>query len=101
MSYGWSAGSFDTQMTSVVDGRTHTVAAADFDAGIWQGKGRYRAVCGADVVVAALVSGPGPLCPRCPTPHLHESEPSPRTARLRAALAMLPGFGGLRVTVSP
>ena len=66
MSYAWSARpATDTDMTSVLDGRTHTIAAADLDAGIWHCRGQYRAICGATVVAAALASAPGPGCVSC------------------------------------
>lgn len=94
MSYAWPPGSTDTQMTSVADGRTHTIAGAEFDAGVWQGHGRYRAVCGAEVIAASLMSGPGPQCPACPVPCEPEHAPE-RAYRLRAALATLPGFAAL------
>lgn len=76
----------DIEMTSIADGLTHAVTAADFDAGIWLGQGRYRAACGAAVLVACMSSKPGPRCRHCPpTP----SRPLPRSsmfARLVAAL---------------
>lgn len=66
MSYAWSVRpTTDTDMTSVIDGRSHAIAATDVDNGIWEGKGHYRAVCGATVVVATLTSAPGPECPSC------------------------------------
>lgn len=52
-------------MTSVLDGRTHTIAGPDLDAGIWEGRGRYEALCGATVIAAPLISAPGPACPSC------------------------------------
>lgn len=52
-------------MTSVSDGRTHTITAAEFEQGLMQGSGRYRAACGADVLVASMTSDPGPRCARC------------------------------------
>jgi hypothetical protein len=68
MSYAYSAPVGDIDLTSILDGRTHAVSAADFDAGIWQGRGRYRARCGIEVLAAALVTGPGPRCGQCPSP---------------------------------
>ena len=65
MSCAWLGSATDIDMTSVIDGRTHVIAAADFDAGIWRGQGRYRAVCHATVVAAALASSPGPECAAC------------------------------------
>lgn len=50
MSYGWVGGTAPLDMTSVTDGRTHAIAVADFDAGLWAGQGRYRAICGAQVI---------------------------------------------------
>ena len=55
-------------MTSAADGRTHAISAPEFDAGIWLGQGRYRAMCGAVVLVASLSAKPGPRCPLCPRP---------------------------------
>lgn len=52
-------------MTSVADGRTHTIATADFERGLSEATGRYRAVCGADVVAASLAARLGATCPRC------------------------------------
>ena len=52
-------------MTSASDGRTHTITAAEFEHGVLQGRGRYRAVCGAGVLVAPMTSDPGPRCSRC------------------------------------
>lgn len=55
----------DLEMTSGADGRTHIVTADAFAEGIWNGQGRYYAICGVDVLVAALVSEPGDLCRAC------------------------------------
>ena len=52
-------------MTSASDGRTHTITAAEFEHGVLQGRGRYRAVCGAGVLAAPMTSDPGPHCSRC------------------------------------
>jgi hypothetical protein len=52
-------------MTSSFDDRTHLVTAAAFDDGIWQGVGRYRAVCGVTVFAASMSSRPGPNCRSC------------------------------------
>ena len=79
-------------MTSATDGYTHTITAAGFDAGIWQGQGRYQAACGREVMAASLMSGPGPHCHDCPP--LSEDD-SARSGLLVAALATLSGFGGL------
>ena len=81
------------EMTSVRDGHTHTISAADFDAGIWSGRGRYRAMCGAEVIAASLVTHPGPRCPACPG-QPNEAPAQGPTARLIATLATLPGFAG-------
>lgn len=60
MSYGWVGGTTPLDMTSVTDGRTHAIAAADFDAGLWAGQGRYPAILGAQVIAAAMASAPRP-----------------------------------------
>jgi hypothetical protein len=60
-------------MTSVADGHTHAITAVEFEQGVLTGLGRYRAACGADVVVASMVARPGPRCPRC-AEHRRESE---------------------------
>ncbi|GAA0901289.1 hypothetical protein GCM10009559_67770 [Pseudonocardia zijingensis] len=52
-------------MTSVADGQTHAITAAEFEQGVLAGLGRYRAACGADVVVTSMVARPGPRCSRC------------------------------------
>jgi len=52
-------------MTSVSDSRTHLITAAAFDDGIWQGAGRYRALCDTTVVAASMSSAPGPDCRTC------------------------------------
>jgi hypothetical protein len=88
-------GSTDMEMTSVNDGHTHVISAPDFDAGIWSGRGRYRARCGTEVVAASLATGPGPRCPACPHQRHRAPTPGP-AARLIAALATLPGFAGIR-----
>jgi uncharacterized membrane protein YraQ (UPF0718 family) len=97
MSYSWPHGAADMKMTSVIDGLTHTVAANEFDAGIWRGQGNYRAACGAEVVAAALVTGPGPRCSNCAAiPTIgnadRELQRGTRTAWLRAVFAALPGL---------
>lgn len=52
-------------MTSVADGRTHTITFAEFERGVMVGTGHYRAICGADVMVASMAACPGPRCPQC------------------------------------
>jgi hypothetical protein len=74
-------------MTSVVDGLTHAITATDFDAGIWLGQGRYRAACGAPVIVACMSSKPGPRCQHCPPMPPRELPRSGVFARLIAALS--------------
>jgi hypothetical protein len=81
-----SAHAVDISMTSVMDGRTHTITAGDFDVGVWNGRGRYRAACGVEVVAAALASNFGPNCPNCP-PLPTREQPRPGVlVRLIAAL---------------
>jgi hypothetical protein len=82
-------------MTSAADGHTHAITAADFEQGVLTGVGRYRAACGADVVVASMVACPGPRCPRC-AEHRRESEraavpPGLVTRLARRARGLHPG----------
>jgi hypothetical protein len=89
LSYAWSAAPLD--MTSVIDGRTHSVAPDSFDAGIRAGRGRYRAVCGTVVVAAALTGAPGPSCPACRARRQRRPETGrDRIARLLATSTSLP-----------
>ena len=70
-------------MTSGSDGLTHTIADSEFDKGIWKGDGRYRAVCGADILAEALAASPGPDCPDCHHEiHQQEQRPPRRLERL-------------------
>jgi hypothetical protein len=72
-------------MTSVADGRTHSITGAEFDDGVWRGTGRFRAICGADVLASSMASAPGPRCPICREDH-HDDRPVPSAgwlARLR------------------
>jgi hypothetical protein len=73
-------------MTSVSDGRTHAITAAEFEQGVLTGLGRYRAACGADMVVASMVARPGPTCPRC-AEHRRETERAAAPPRLVTRLA--------------
>lgn len=82
----WSSHAVDIAMTSVSDGRTHTITAADFDVGVWNGKGRYRAACGVEVVAAALASNVGPNCPNCPPLPTREQPRPGALVRLLSAL---------------
>lgn len=93
MSYALPPKSQHMAMTSASDRQTHTITSAEFDAGVWDGKGTYRAVCGRVVLAAPLVAGPGRQCPDCPP--LPEEDDSARVGWLRAVLATLPGFAGL------
>jgi hypothetical protein len=66
VAYAWAAARPELMdITSVSDGRTHTITAEDFERGLMQGWGRYRAVCGTGVLVAAMATGPGPQCAGC------------------------------------
>lgn len=66
MNYAWGVVRPElVDMTSVSDSRTHLITAAAFEQGLMQGSGRYRAACGADVLVASMPSDPGPRCARC------------------------------------
>jgi hypothetical protein len=69
-------------LISVTDGRTHVITAADFERGLSEARGRYRAVCGAVVEVASMNTGPGAWCMSC-VEHRRECE--------RAATAAAPG----------
>lgn len=82
-------------MTSAADGHTHVITAAAFERGVLMGLGRYRAACGADVVVASMVAHPGPRCPHC-AEHRRESEraavrPGLVTRLARRARGLRPG----------
>lgn len=100
MSYALPPNAQPMAMTSASDLQTHTITGEDFDTGVWQGKGIYRAVCGRDVLAASLVAGPGRQCTDCPA--LPEEKDSARVGRLRAALVALPGFASLlRPRTSP
>jgi hypothetical protein len=52
-------------VTCVVDGADHAVSDADMSAGLAAGQGQYRAICGDEVVSAALTAPPGRGCVRC------------------------------------
>jgi hypothetical protein len=82
-----SSPAIDIEMTSVADGLTHAITAADFDAGIWLGQGRFRAACGTPVIVAGMSSKPGPRCPHCPPKPPREMHRPRVLARLIAALS--------------
>jgi hypothetical protein len=82
-----SSQAIDIEMTSVTDGLTHAITAADFDAGIWLGQGRYRAACGTPVIVAGMSSKPGPRCRQCPPASPPDMHCSGVLARLIAALS--------------
>lgn len=69
-------------LVSVTDGRTHVLTATDFERGLSEARGRYRAVCGAVVEVASMSTGPGAWCVSC-VEHRRECE--------RAATAAAPG----------
>ncbi|MGH3566340.1 MAG: hypothetical protein ACRDRH_09960 [Pseudonocardia sp.] len=78
-----------TWMTSSDDRLEHAVTD---DTGVRGAKGRYRAVCGHLVSPRALVSPPGPACPRCQT-HLdqrHHAPPWHRAGRRPITLFAAP-----------
>jgi hypothetical protein len=79
-------------LTSVTDGRTHLVALADFERGVTVARGRYLALCGAELIAAPMVTRPGPRCPHC-TEHRRKIEGSTSPRRLIPRLAQR---GGLR-----
>lgn len=83
-SYAWAGVSRLELMDliSVTDGRTHVITAAEFERGLSEARGRYRAVCGAVVEVASMSTGPGARCVLC-VEHRRECE--------RAATAAAPG----------
>lgn len=83
-------------MTSATDGLTHAIGPADFDAGIWLGQGCYRAICGAQILAAALVSEPGPRCPACPHLPAEQAVRARRRGRFRSIL--IAAVGGLAQT---
>lgn len=76
----------DLAMTSITDGRTHTITVAEVDTGVRQGQGRYRAVCGAEIMPVAMASPLGPDCPHCPPISTSPPNPAGWIARLFAAL---------------
>lgn len=52
-------------MTCAPDLTEHAVAESDFVAGRERGDGVYDALCGAQVVVASMLSAPAVRCPAC------------------------------------
>jgi hypothetical protein len=87
VSHTWSAVRPELMdMTSGADGHTHAISPAEFEQGVLTGLGRYRAACGAEVVVASMVARPGPRCPRC-AEHRRESECAAVPPRLVTRLA--------------
>jgi hypothetical protein len=87
VSHTWSAVRPELMdMTSGADGHTHAISPAEFEQGVLTGLGRYRAACGAEVVVASMVARPGPRCPRC-AEHRRESEYAAVPPRLVTRLA--------------
>ena len=82
-------------MTSAADGHTHAITAAEFEQGVLTGLGRYRAACGADVVVASMVAQS-----RSAVPALCGVSPGKR-ARTRSRLGWSPGSHAARVTFVP
>lgn len=52
-------------LTCTADGLDHLISADAAAQGIAARQGTYTAICGHLIYVAALVSSPGPLCPRC------------------------------------
>jgi hypothetical protein len=96
VSYAWAAARPELMdMTSAADGHTHAITADEFERSVLTGLGRYRAVCGADVVVASMVARPGPRCSRC-AEHRRESEcaavsPGLVTRLARRARGLRPG----------
>ncbi|MCO1577701.1 hypothetical protein M8C13_18255 [Crossiella sp. SN42] len=58
---------YTTWVTSRVEAVDHAVTDEDMAAGIADGKGIYRAVCGARVVAALLEEPPHTRCLRCQT----------------------------------
>jgi hypothetical protein len=72
-----------TAMTSTADGRDHLLSQQATTAGLVAGHGRYTALCGRLVVVAAaLVTPPGPTCLDCETA-LHRSTTTSTTSHRR------------------
>lgn len=52
-------------VTSVADRADHAVTDEQMAAGMKAGAGVYKAVCGAKVLAAPLVTPPAPRCPAC------------------------------------
>ena len=55
----------DIEMTCCRDGRSHRVCPADHETGLTAARGHYSALCGHDIMAAALSAAPGPPCPAC------------------------------------
>ena len=95
-----AAGVPTTSMSSVVDGLAHDVEDPEVVAGC--SRGRYVAMCGADVAPAALTAPSGRVCRscaamRCPelTPALDPSPPADHASRAHHRL-----IGGSRLNRS-
>ncbi|GEL27055.1 hypothetical protein PSU4_60090 [Pseudonocardia sulfidoxydans NBRC 16205] len=76
-----AAGVPTTSMSSVVDGLAHDVEDTEVVAG--RSRGRYVAMCGADVAPAALTAPSGRVCRSCAALRCPEltDEPGQRPAR--------------------
>jgi hypothetical protein len=53
------------QVTSAEDDLSHLVAFRLYEHGLTSGDGRYPAVCGKNVLAAAMSTAPGHRCPLC------------------------------------
>lgn len=53
------------EVVSTTDYRTHYVSDLVFGTALASRTGRCPAVCGAVVIIAAMVTAPGPLCALC------------------------------------
>jgi uncharacterized sodium:solute symporter family permease YidK len=60
----WSSATF-VQVMSAEDGLSHLIAFRLYEDGLTSGDGRYPAVCGKNVLAAAMSTAPGHRCPLC------------------------------------
>ena len=64
VSRAWTGGRF-VQMNAAETGKSHLVAEAAYAEGLTTCSGRYRTLCGVQVLATALVTAPGPACAEC------------------------------------
>jgi hypothetical protein len=71
-------------VTSTADGADHAVTDAAMTAGLTARQGLFLALCGTEVITAALVTPPGQRCAQCQA--LIRPQPAPRMAPARRRL---------------